>query len=227
LFSKKTKAGKYAKRWCRFWMRFSWSPLISPIATRLVELLAPPHFDRVSLSYMHPKGYIASDAEIYHNNLLLGEHIYIGKNTLVFQRTEDSSIELKKHAVIHENVFVESGQGGKLILGEYSSIHPNSLIMAYCGSIIIGERVMIASNCALYPYDHGAELATPIADQALTSKGPIIIGDGAWLGTRVIVLSGVTIGSGAIIGAGSIVTKDIPDNAIAVGSPAKVVKMRL
>lgn len=207
-------------------MRLSWTPIISNVATRLAELLAPPHFDRVSLSYMHRRGYIASNAEIYHNDLNLSDYIYIGKNTLIFQSKGESSIELRKHAVLHENVFVESGQGGNLVLGEHSSIHPNSFIMAYCGSINIGKHVMIASNCALYPYDHGAELAAPIANQPLTSKGPITIGDNAWLGTRVIVLSGVTIGSGAIIGAGSVVTKDVPDNAIAVGNPAKVVKVR-
>ena len=207
-------------------MRYSYTPLIGLLAKRLVEIFAPPHFDRVSLSYMHPKGYIASDADIFHDNLVLGKNIYIGSRSLVFQSKGDSRIELKKHAVIHENVFIESGQGGELIMDEHSSIHPNSFIMAYCGTIKIGKRVMIASNCALYPYDHGIELSRPIADQPLTSKGPIVIGDNAWLGTRVIVLSGVNIGKGAVIGAGSVVTKDVPDYAIAVGNPAKVVKIR-
>lgn len=50
--------------------------------------------------------------------------------------------------------------------------------------------------------------------------------DGAWLGVGVIVLGGVRIGAGAVIGAGSVVTQDVPDGAIAVGVPARVVKMR-
>jgi acetyltransferase-like isoleucine patch superfamily enzyme len=52
------------------------------------------------------------------------------------------------------------------------------------------------------------------------------IGNDVWIGTKVIIMGGVKIGDGAIIGAGSIVTKDIPDSAIAVGVPAKVIKNR-
>ncbi len=59
----------------------------------------------------------------------------------------------------------------------------------------------------------------------LYSKGPIIIEDDVWLGEKVSVMPGVHIGRGAIIGANSVVTKDIPAYAVAVGSPAKVIKM--
>jgi len=52
------------------------------------------------------------------------------------------------------------------------------------------------------------------------------IGDDVWLGYGVVVLDGVKIGSGAVIGANSVVTKDVPENAVAVGSPAKVIRMR-
>ncbi len=62
--------------------------------------------------------------------------------------------------------------------------------------------------------------------QPLQTKGGIFIHDEAWLGYGVIVLSGVQIGKGAVIGAGSVVTRDVPDNAIAVGVPARVVRMR-
>lgn len=54
----------------------------------------------------------------------------------------------------------------------------------------------------------------------------VIIEDGVWIGCNVTILKGVTIGRGAVVGAGSLVTKDVPPYAIAVGNPAKVIKSR-
>jgi len=65
-----------------------------------------------------------------------------------------------------------------------------------------------------------------IFEQPLTTKGDIRIEDGVWLGYGVIVLSVVHIGKGAVVGAGSVVTRSIPDGAVAVGMPARVIKMR-
>jgi acetyltransferase-like isoleucine patch superfamily enzyme len=53
----------------------------------------------------------------------------------------------------------------------------------------------------------------------------IVIKKNAWIGARVNILSGVTVGENAIVGTGSVVTKDVPDNAIAVGNPARVIKI--
>jgi acetyltransferase-like isoleucine patch superfamily enzyme len=85
---------------------------------------------------------------------------------------------------------------------------------------------MIGPNCALYSYNHGLAAEKPIWDQPLESKGTISIGDGAWLGFGVIVLSGVKIGKGSAVGAGSVVTSDIADGVLATGNPARVVKSR-
>ena len=63
------------------------------------------------------------------------------------------------------------------------------------------------------------------AEEAET-KGPIIIGDDVWIGYRATILSGVTIGQGAIIGAGSVVSRNVPPYAIAVGSPLKIIDWR-
>jgi acetyltransferase-like isoleucine patch superfamily enzyme len=63
-------------------------------------------------------------------------------------------------------------------------------------------------------------------EQGLYSNGPVVIEDDVWLGAGAIVLDGVRIGKGCIVGAGAVVTKDLPDYAIAIGVPAKVTKMR-
>ena len=59
-----------------------------------------------------------------------------------------------------------------------------------------------------------------------TTKGNVIIKNDVWIGMNSIILSGVTIGNGAVIAAGSVVTKDIPDYAVAAGNPARVIKYR-
>ena len=64
----------------------------------------------------------------------------------------------------------------------------------------------------------------PVLAQGITRVLPVEIGDGAWLGENVVVGPGVRIGRGAVIGANSVVLEDIPDHAVAVGAPARVVR---
>ena len=86
--------------------------------------------------------------------------------------------------------------------------------------------MQIAPFCAFYPYNHLFNPGHSIKDQALTTKGGIAIDDDAWIGVGAIILDGVRIGKGAVVGAGSVVTHDIPDEAIVFGVPAQIKKMR-
>jgi acetyltransferase-like isoleucine patch superfamily enzyme len=124
------------------------------------------------------------------------------------------------------DTYIHTGQGGNLKIGKDTHIQPCCHLLAYKASIEIGRNVQIAPRCAFYPYDHGILPGELIWKQPLTTKGDIKIGDDAWLGFGVIVLSGVRIGEGAVVGAGSVVTDPVPDAAVAVGTPARVVKMR-
>ena len=96
------------------------------------------------------------------------------------------------------------------------------------GAISIGDGVIFAPEVCIYSRTHNfnsSDLRSiPYDNRMITAN--VIIGDYVWIGRRVIVLPGVTIGKGVVIGAGSIVSKDIPDYAVAVGNPAKVVKYR-
>jgi len=195
-------------------------------ATRLATLYAPPHKARDPLALLNPKGYVDPDATVYHSDLRLGNHVFIGDRVLIFEREKGGPVELGDRVCIYRDTIIETAYGGSVKLEAHSSIHPRCQLNAYIASIRIGKGTMIAPNCAFYPYDHGILPGKPIREQPLETKGDIIVGDEAWLAFGVIVLSGVKIGSGAVIGAGSVVTSDIPDGAIAVGAPARVVKMR-
>lgn len=112
----------------------------------------------------------------------------------------------------------------KIQVGSGTYINRNTFIDASL-LVSIGCQSAIGPNCYITDHDHGTELDLPPLAQPLISK-PTQIGDRVWLGANVTVLKGVTIGNDAIIGAGSIVTKDIPERAIAVGAPAKVIRYR-
>ena len=92
-------------------------------------------------------------------------------------------------------------------------------------SLKIGEYCAIGPNCYITDHDHGVDMNLPPLQQLMIAK-PTKIGDRVWIGANVTILKGVTVGDDAVIGAGSVVTKDIPEKAIAVGNPAKVIKYR-
>jgi acetyltransferase-like isoleucine patch superfamily enzyme len=91
----------------------------------------------------------------------------------------------------------------------------------------MGNQIMVAPGCLFSSGGHGMDLDRgPMIFQKGLPHKIIKVGDDVWIGGNSVILPGVTIGKGAVIGAGSVVTKDIPENAIAVGNPAKVVKYR-
>lgn len=113
--------------------------------------------------------------------------------------------------------YIHVGDGAGI--GEYSSLGGS-------GGISIGTDTIIGQYFSAHPENHNfADLARPIYQQGTTRK-PIAIGNDCWLGARVTVLAGVTIGDGCVIAAGSVVTRDIPACSIAAGIPARVIGMR-
>ena len=216
----------FKQRWVRFWMRHAGMSNTGRIATRLATWFAPPHKASNALAYMNPKGYIAPSAVISHSNLRLGANILIGDRVIIFQNKTGGPVEIGDRVQILRDTIIETGFGGSLSIGNKTCIHPRGQINAYKSPIEIGCGVDIAPNCAFYSYDHGFAPDKNISEQPLETKGKIVVNDHAWLGVGVIVLSGVCIGKGAVIGAGSVVTDDIPEGGVAVGVPARVVKMR-
>lgn len=90
------------------------------------------------------------------------------------------------------------------------------------GKVVIGDNVMFAPNVSIYTAGHPVH---PDSRNSGYEYGiSITIGNQVWIGGNTVINPGVTIGSNVVIGAGSVVTKDIPDNTIAVGNPCKVLR---
>lgn len=131
------------------------------------------------------------------------------------------------------NIFGRAGEGvhveapfhcdyGKNIeVGDYFFANYNCTILDV-GKVIIGNNVQFAPNVSLFTAGH------PIHPDSRNSGYEygigITIGDNVWLGGNVVVNPGVHIGNNAVIGSGSVVTKDIPDNMIAIGNPCRVIR---
>ena len=186
----------------------------------------PPYYGRCYLANFNEIGYISHLATIHHENLHIGKHVFIGDRVTIYKDEEGDSVEIGDCVHLHQETYIQTGKGGSVRIGKDTHIQTRCQFSAYKASIIIGCNVEIAPGCAFYPYNHGIQPGRLISRQPLTSKGDIIVGDDVWIGFGVIILSGVKIGNGAVVAAGSIVTHDIPSDAVAMGAPARVVHTR-
>lgn len=111
--------------------------------------------------------------------------------------------------------------GNNIEVGENFFANYNCIILDVA-KVTIGKNVMFAPNVSIYTAGH------PIHPDSRNSGYeygiPVTIGDNVWIGGSVVINPGVTIGNNVVIGSGSVVTKDIPDNVIAVGNPCRVIR---
>ena len=115
--------------------------------------------------------------------------------------------------------------GEELVIGDNVGIAANAFI-AMRGKIEIGNNTIFGPNVSIHAENHNfSDIDKPIKLQGATRKG-VKIGEDCWIGSKAVILDGVTIGSHSIIAAGAVITKDIPEYCIAGGVPAKVIKMR-
>ena len=114
-----------------------------------------------------------------------------------------------------------------VVIGERVIIPPGTLISALPGDaaqIIIEDDVLFGPNVAVYNQTHNDEDSEiPISMQGSIAK-TVTLKKGCWIGINAVIMPGVTIGQNAVVGSNAVVTKDIPDYAVDVGAPAKVIK---
>jgi len=148
------------------------------------------------------------------------------QNIEIPHNTKDIKIE-RSCALDRGVVLLSSGDvisHPRIHIGSQTYINRNTFLDVIL-SLKIGECCAIGPNCYITDHDHGMDMNLPPLQQPMIAK-PTKIGDRVWIGANVTILKGVTIGNDAVVGAGSVVTKDIPEKAIAVGNPAKVIKYR-
>lgn len=114
-----------------------------------------------------------------------------------------------------------------LVIGENARLGFNCHI-GCINEIRIGDNLLTGRNVYITDHEHGTksvdELEMAPVKRKLYSKGSVIIGNNVWLGDNVVILPGVTIGNNVIVGANAVVTKALPDNCVAAGVPAKIIK---
>lgn len=143
----------------------------------------------------------------------------VGKVTLI-----NTNIKLGKNVTIYPDVMFFGD--GPIVVGNNVDIGKDTVIYASAdGGITIGDNTVIAAQCYIIDMDHGIACGELISSQKNTVES-VSIGNDVWLAANATVLKGSRISDGAIIGAKALVKGEIPENAIAVGVPAKVKKYR-
>lgn len=124
-----------------------------------------------------------------------------------------------------ENIWIEApfhcDYGWNIEVGENFFANYNLTILDVA-KVTIGKNVQMAPNVSIYTAGHPIHPDT--RNTGYEYGIPITIGDNVWIGGNVVILPGVKIGDNVVIGAGSVVTKDIPENVIAMGNPCKIVR---
>lgn len=156
---------------------------------------------------------------------------FCGKNSLLYSpyRLEgENNIHIGSNTSMQKGGWlscypVKNGDGAELIIGSGCVLGYNNHIIS-ARSVTIEDFVLTANNVYISDSSHAySDITKPIMQQGVNVKGPVVIGSGTWLGENVCIV-GASVGKNCVIGSNSVVTHDIPDYSVAVGSPAKVIK---
>ena len=136
---------------------------------------------------------------------------------------KEARVEFGRQCILDRSLNIECH--GTLMVGARTIFGHHCTVVAE-QQVEIGADCLIAEMVAIRDHDHCFDrLDIPVREQGMVVS-PVRIGNNVWLASKVTVTRGVTIGDNAIVGANAVVTRDIPANAIAVGIPARIVKMR-
>ena len=127
--------------------------------------------------------------------------------------------EVKGSILIEQPFYCDYGYNIRVGENFYANFN---LVILDGAPVTFGDNVFIAPDCGFYTAGHPLDATE--RNKGLEYARPITVGNNVWIGAKVSVLPGVTIGDNCVIGAGSVVNKDIPANSLAVGNPCRVIK---
>ena len=159
------------------------------------------------------------------------KYLYSKFFKIVLQGKSIRNSKVDKTAKIYSGTeFYDSSIGRHSYIGYNSEIHSCD-IGAFCSianGLIVGGAKHPLNWVSTSPvfYDVGGGTGSHLGNHKIESLKRTSIGDDVWIGSRVIIMQGLNIGTGAVVGAGSVVTKDVPPYAIVAGCPARIIKYR-
>ena len=152
------------------------------------------------------KDRVTIDALSY-DGIIIGDNVSIGEGSYLMCSGSLSKI----------------GKG--IVLGDRVGIG-NDCFFGAAGGVYVGSDVLIGQNVRFHSENHEfRDVTKKISEQGVSNKG-ITVGDNCWIGAGAVFLDGVNIGNGCVVGANTLVNRDIPNNAIAVGNPARIIGFR-
>lgn len=159
--------------------------------------------------------------------LRLFQWLYIkrGKHSVIYSSVRKDIVpfnhfSLGNFSVIEDFCCINNAVGD-LHIGHHTRIGLHNTLI---GPICIGDHVNLAQGVVVSALNHNFQDKSKRIDEQGVSTSPIIIHDDVWIGANAVITAGVTIGRHSVIAAGSVVTKDVPENTVVAGCPAKVIK---
>ncbi|PSB12992.1 transferase [filamentous cyanobacterium CCP1] len=214
------------KRWVRF-KEVIITTLVGWIPNLFLGAVLRKGLYRLIVAHVGRSVYIQNGVELLGtNHILLDDQVYLFQGVRLNAQGDNNRLQLRQGVALERGVDIGAMDHTSIEIGDRTYVGSYTCIMG-TGDIKIGQDCLIAPHSGIFANHHRFDDPTrPIREQGLTRKG-ILIEDDCWLGHKVTVLDGVTIGRGSVIGAGAVVTKDIPPYSVAIGVPAKVVSGRI